>query len=132
MKVYFETLGCPKNFNDTQAAEGFLLNGGYELAETPEDADFIVVNTCGFINDAKRESIDISAISRIIKKETGHTFKELLQTKRLELACVLLEHSNAPIADIALSVGYDNTSFFHRIFRRIYGCSPREYRIQKA
>ena len=58
MKVYFETLGCPKNFNDTQAAEGFLLNGGYELAETPEDADFIVVNTCGFINDAKRESID--------------------------------------------------------------------------
>ncbi|MCR4999615.1 MAG: AraC family transcriptional regulator [Lachnospiraceae bacterium] len=81
---------------------------------------------------AKRESIDISAISRILKKETGHTFKELLQTKRLELACVLLEHSNAPIADIALSVGYDNTSFFHRIFRRIYGCSPREYRIQKA
>ena len=58
MKVYFETLGCPKNFNDTQAAEGFLLKGGYELAETPEDADFIVVNTCGFINDAKRESID--------------------------------------------------------------------------
>ncbi len=58
MKVYFETLGCPKNFNDTQAAEGFLLKGGYELSETPEDADFIVVNTCGFINDAKRESID--------------------------------------------------------------------------
>ncbi|MBQ2160943.1 MAG: 30S ribosomal protein S12 methylthiotransferase RimO, partial [Firmicutes bacterium] len=58
MKVYFETLGCPKNFNDTQAAEGFLLKDGFELAETPEDADFIVVNTCGFINDAKRESID--------------------------------------------------------------------------
>ena len=58
MKVYFETLGCPKNFNDTQAAEGFLLNDGFQLAETPEDADFIIVNTCGFINDAKRESID--------------------------------------------------------------------------
>ena len=58
MKVYFETLGCPKNFNDTQAAEGFLLNDGFELAETPEESDFIIVNTCGFINDAKRESID--------------------------------------------------------------------------
>ena len=58
MKVYFETLGCPKNFNDTQTAEGFLLDEGFELSETPEDADFIVVNTCGFINDAKRESIE--------------------------------------------------------------------------
>ena len=58
MKVFIETLGCPKNFNDTQAAEGFLLEDGFELSEGPEDADFIIVNTCGFINDAKRESIE--------------------------------------------------------------------------
>ncbi len=59
MKVYFETLGCPKNFNDTQVAKGVLLNSsGYEIAENPEDADVIVVNTCGFINDAKKESIE--------------------------------------------------------------------------
>ena len=58
MKVFIETLGCPKNYNDTQAAEGFLLEDGFELSEGPEDADFIIVNTCGFINDAKRESIE--------------------------------------------------------------------------
>ena len=58
MKVYFETLGCPKNFNDTQVAQGFLLKNDIGLSETPEDADVIIVNTCGFINDAKRESID--------------------------------------------------------------------------
>ena len=58
MKVYFETLGCPKNLYDTQTAQGFLLDEGFSLSESPEDADFIVVNTCGFINDAKRESID--------------------------------------------------------------------------
>lgn len=58
MKVYFETLGCPKNFNDTQAAEAYCLKEGLSLAESPENADVIVVNTCGFINDAKKESID--------------------------------------------------------------------------
>ena len=58
MKVYFETLGCPKNFNDTQAAEAFCLKEGFGIADSPENADIIVVNTCGFINDAKKESID--------------------------------------------------------------------------
>ena len=58
MKVYFETLGCPKNFNDTQAAEAFCLKEGLGIADGPESADVIVVNTCGFINDAKKESID--------------------------------------------------------------------------
>ena len=58
MIVYFETLGCPKNFNDTQAAKGVLAEAGFEIARTAEDSDVIVVNTCGFINDAKKESIE--------------------------------------------------------------------------
>lgn len=58
MKVFFETLGCPKNFNDTQAAKGALMEAGFEIAQTAEDSDVIVVNTCGFINDAKKESIE--------------------------------------------------------------------------
>ena len=58
MKVYFGTLGCPKNFNDTQAAEAFCLKEGLGIADGPERVDVIVVNTCGFINDAKKESID--------------------------------------------------------------------------
>lgn len=58
MKVFFETLGCPKNFNDTQAAKGVLMDAGFEIAQTAEDSDVIVVNTCGFINDAKKESIE--------------------------------------------------------------------------
>ena len=59
MKVFFETLGCPKNFNDTQVAKGVLTQAeGFEIAESAEEADVIVVNTCGFINDAKKESIE--------------------------------------------------------------------------
>ena len=57
MKIYMETLGCPKNFNDTQAAKGIMTEAGFEITEMPENADVIIVNTCGFINDAKKESI---------------------------------------------------------------------------
>lgn len=58
MKVYFETLGCPKNFYDTENAKGILEDAGFEICDNPETADFVVVNTCGFINDAKTESIE--------------------------------------------------------------------------
>ncbi len=57
-KVYIETLGCPKNFNDSQMAAGILEDAGYDIIESPQDANIIMVNTCGFINDAKVESID--------------------------------------------------------------------------
>ena len=58
MKVFIETLGCPKNFNDSQAVAGLLEETGHELTEIPSEADAIMVNTCGFIQDAKKESIE--------------------------------------------------------------------------
>lgn len=57
MKVYIETLGCPKNFNDSEMAAGILEDNDHIMVESPEEADAIIVNTCGFINDAKTESI---------------------------------------------------------------------------
>jgi len=56
--VYIETLGCPKNVADSEAFKKRLLESGISLVRKPEDAEFIVVNTCGFIEDAKRESIE--------------------------------------------------------------------------
>ncbi len=58
MKIYIDTLGCPKNFYDSKNAAGILQDSGHTLASDPSDADAIMVNTCGFINDAKTESID--------------------------------------------------------------------------
>ena len=57
MKVYIETLGCPKNEVDSMMAAGVLEQAGYEICQDPEDAEVILVNTCGFIQDAKEESI---------------------------------------------------------------------------
>ncbi len=58
MKIYIETMGCPKNISDSQRAKGYLLEANYEIVSTPEDANCVMVNTCGFIDDAKKESID--------------------------------------------------------------------------
>ncbi len=58
MKIYIETLGCPKNVNDSEMAAGLLEHAGHFLVESPKGADVIMVNTCGFINDAKTESIE--------------------------------------------------------------------------
>jgi len=58
MKIYIETLGCPKNANDSEMAAGILEKEGHEITRELEQADVVIVNTCGFINDAKKESID--------------------------------------------------------------------------
>jgi ribosomal protein S12 methylthiotransferase len=58
MKVGFVSLGCPKNLVDSEVMMGLLDREGHRLTARPEDADVIVVNTCGFIDTAKQESID--------------------------------------------------------------------------
>lgn len=57
MKLYIETMGCPKNFNDSESIGGIWESTGMSLTDDPAEADAILVNTCGFINDAKQESI---------------------------------------------------------------------------
>ena len=50
-------MGCPKNFNDSESIGGIWESTGMSLTDDPAEADAILVNTCGFINDAKQESI---------------------------------------------------------------------------
>ena len=58
MKVGFVSLGCSKNLIDTEIAIGILKEHGMEIVSNPEDAEMIVVNTCGFIDPAKEEAIN--------------------------------------------------------------------------
>ena len=52
------SLGCSKNRIDTESALGLLKAKGFKLTEKPEEADILIINTCGFINSAKEESIN--------------------------------------------------------------------------
>ena len=57
-KVGFVSLGCPKNLVDSEVMMGQLKEAGYEITSHEEDADVVVVNTCGFIESAKQESVE--------------------------------------------------------------------------
>lgn len=67
LNIYLTTLGCPKNQVDSEHLKRDFLSEGFILVESPDDADVFVVNTCGFIKDAKEESID--EIFSLIKKK---------------------------------------------------------------
>jgi ribosomal protein S12 methylthiotransferase len=56
-KVHITTLGCPKNMVDSEVLIGQLKNKGLQISKDADDADVIIINTCGFIEDAKKESI---------------------------------------------------------------------------
>ena len=70
-KVHFVSLGCPKNLVDSEIMLGHLLREGYQVTDSPDDAETIVVNTCGFIEEAKKESIDKILEMSEIKKQAG-------------------------------------------------------------
>ena len=57
-KVSIVSLGCAKNLVHSENMMGILQKHGYELCDDYSEAEAIIINTCGFINDAKKESID--------------------------------------------------------------------------
>ena len=83
----------------------------------------------GSLTDAaKLLHCDVAWLSREIKRRTGRTYTELLQERRLRQAAWLLTNTKQKVADIAIAVGYENVSYFHRIFQKRYGMSPKKYR----
>jgi len=69
-RIYFVSLGCPKNQVDTELMLGQVEAAGHSLVKVPDDADVIVVNTCAFIDAAKEESVDTILEMAEYKKKT--------------------------------------------------------------
>ncbi|HEX8565137.1 MAG TPA: 30S ribosomal protein S12 methylthiotransferase RimO [Pyrinomonadaceae bacterium] len=82
-KVGFVSLGCPKNLVDSEVMMGQLKQAGYEITHNAEEAETIVVNTCGFIESAKAESIEAILDAARLKSEGN--------AKRLVVAGCLVE-----------------------------------------
>ena len=77
---------------------------------------------------AARNGVSQGYLSERIKKETGHTYSELLLKKRIEKAGELLQNSNLTIYDIAAQTGFCDYYYFAKTFRRQTGVTPTEYR----
>ena len=87
--------------------------------------------TGSFADLAEQLHYDPSWLSREIKRKTGKTYTQLVQEKRLAQAAFLLRNTDRNVADIAVAVGYENISYFHRIFAEAYGQSPKHYRDEQ-
>ena len=72
--------------------------------------------------------LPMHVLSKMIKKSTGFNFKELLQRKRLNKSVELMCDTDLPISDIIAAVGYENNSYFHRVFKERYHMTPRVFR----
>lgn len=77
---------------------------------------------------AERYSVSSAYVSNSVKAFTGKTFKELLTEKRLSKAAAMLKGTGLSVDSIIFSVGYENTSYFYRIFKEKYGVTPKLYR----
>ena len=77
-KIGLVSLGCPKNTVDSERVLGDLVSSGFSLTPNEEDAEVIIVNTCGFIEWAKKESID--TILEMAKHKTEGKCKQLIVT----------------------------------------------------
>lgn len=114
-KIAMIGLGCPKNQVDAEIMLSKLVDGGFELTADLEDADAVIVNTCGFIDDAKKEAIECILEACELKKEgtlkgvivTGclaERYKEDIMTEISEVdACVGIG-ANSRIDEICKTV----------------------------
>ena len=76
--IFVLSLGCPRNLVDSEVLAGKLAEAGFELTDSAEGADIAIVNTCGFIEDAKKESID--CILQLAEMKKRKKLKRLIVT----------------------------------------------------
>lgn len=77
MKFHIISLGCTKNTADSEKIAGMLAQSGFTWTDTPQESDLLLINTCGFINDAKEQSLGVIMESVSLKNNlpAGRTLK---------------------------------------------------------
>lgn len=113
-----------------------LLNFVGELAPLEQGGNVLAVlreieenyPTADLTKLAHGRHVSLSALSSCVHRATGKTFKALLKEKRLEKSAVLLRETTLSVQDILTAVGYENSSYFYRVFRQHFGITPQEFR----
>ncbi len=86
----------------------------------------------GLAEAAEQLHCNVSTLSREIHRKTGKTYTQLVQEKRMSQASFLLHTTDWTVETIARAVGYENISYFHRLFQQYFGQSPRHHRLAKG
>jgi len=83
-KIHFTSLGCARNLVDTEVMLGLVIKAGYEVTNIEEEAHFLVVNTCGFLESARQEALDTLDELNELKQEGA---------KLIVTGCMVQKHS---------------------------------------
>lgn len=113
-RVAVVNLGCPKNQIDAETMSGLLIEKGYQLTHRPETADIIVVNTCGFIDKARQESIE-QILAMAEHKKNGRC-RRLLVT-----GCLVQRHYNQLARELPEVDGFLGTGGVDKIIELLGG-----------
>ena len=116
MKASLVTLGCNKNQVDSEMIISYVASRGYEITDDLKDADVIIINTCGFINSAKEEAINV--ILNTIDYKTYGKCKHLIVTGCLAKRYKKEIYSEFPEVDLV--IGVDEYSDFDEIFSKYF------------
>ncbi len=123
--LFLQLLGCTDRLITGEAAtvaDTIVMSAMTEIEEN--------YATASLNNVASRCNVSPAYVSSTVKSVTGKTFKEHLMEKRLTKAANLLQNTSLSVSDIIVMVGYENTSYFYRIFTEKFGVSPKTYRRQ--
>ncbi|PWW05734.1 AraC-like DNA-binding protein [Paenibacillus cellulosilyticus] len=77
---------------------------------------------------AAQSNLSERQFSRLFRRQTGMSFTDYMQSTRMESACRLLASSRSTVGEVANTVGYADLKFFHRLFKKKVGVTPRQYR----
>ena len=109
--------------SDTSYEQEILMNVFQYIEEHYRDGSLTAL--------ANQLNCEFTWLSKTVKRLTGSTYTDLVQKKRLNQARFLLRSTALSVTDISMAVGYDNFSYFHRIFKKELGISPRAYRVKE-
>src|SRR5210317_2327930 len=113
-KLYMVSLGCSKNLVDSEVMLGLLEQDGYTVTEKPDDAELLLVNTCGFIGSAVKEAID-EILALVPYKQKNPLIKLVVTGCLVQRYSIELEKK---LPEVDLFIG---TNGFHTIVDQLYG-----------
>jgi ribosomal protein S12 methylthiotransferase len=121
-KVHFISLGCPRNLIDSEVMAGLLNKSGRQLTEKSENADIVIINTCGFIDVAKEESLEEILTLAQQKKQIGRDLKIVVA------GCLAQRYGKELLAEIPEVDLFIGTGEVGNIVRHVNNLEKNDFR----
>jgi len=118
LSFYIISLGCSKNLVDSELINGEMTSAGFTLSDTAEDSDILIINTCGFIQDAKEESIETILDAIDLKEDITAARQSDFKKKIVVIGCLTKRYFSeieTEIPEIDLLYGIKDEKFVYTL-----------------